>query len=157
MLTLHKFWCWAFSQHRSLKKVIAILCTIWEHFLLDISPLPSYLKYHWNVPNSSKQIQKEWVNPSELHRQPTSGTHGPKRTWCQISKVGLTGSPSLQRHQRTWCLIWIMGRIQTQESAAFKKTIQEGSIEHFCLALNDLKMIFYDPKAVLVFFLGQFM
>lgn len=140
MLTVQNFWCWAFSQHRSLNKVIAILCTIWERFLLEISPLPSYHQYHWSIPNSSKQIQKEWINPSELHRQPTSGTAGPKRTWCQISKGGLTWSLSLQMHQRTWCLPWIMGRIQTEESGAFKKTVSEGSME------QELVVFWFSPK-----------
>lgn len=53
-----------------------------------------------------------------------------------------------------------MGRIQTEKSIVFKKTVSEGSIEQeLVVFLFSPKLFedFYDPKAVLAFFLGQFM
>lgn len=67
VLTVQNFWCWTFIQHRSLNKVIAILCTIWEqHFLLEISTLPSYHQHHWNMPNSGKKKRKERIDPKRM-------------------------------------------------------------------------------------------
>lgn len=92
VLTVQNFWCWTFIQHRSLNKVIAILCTIWEqHFLLEISTLPSYHQHHWNMPNSGKKKKKRRKNRSQkngsVQQSCVKGSqHQEQARWCQISK-----------------------------------------------------------------------
>lgn len=90
VLTVQNFWCWTFIQHRSLNKVIAILCTIWEqHFLLEISTFqlpPAPLEYAQFWKKKKKRKNRSQKNGSVQESCVKGSQHQEQARCCQISK-----------------------------------------------------------------------